>query len=356
VNRVAIEIERRFVVIGDGWRRHVASSQAIRQGYLADGQSATVRVRMSSTGTAALTIKSSGSHLAREEYEYLVPLADAEHLMRLCDDRLIDKLRHHVTVGGLTWEVDVFEGENGGLVIAEVELERSDQDIEKPEWVGLEVTGEARLSNAELCRHPFLRWENAERSAVMGQQQSVPVGLSGHVVATSRSAGHDFSKSREPSVRLLAGLGVEGDTHMGSTVQHRSRARRDPTQPNLRQVHLLQAELLDESRQKGFAVAPGELGENITTRGLDLLALPRGTILRIGGEATVRLTGLRNPCHQIDDFSKGLLAVTLARQSNGALVRKAGVMAVVVTGGEVRPTDAIVAELPTPPHEALEPV
>jgi hypothetical protein len=150
------------------------------------------------------------------------------------------------------------------------------------------------------------------------------------VLAVARSPAHGFSKPVEPRIRLLAGLGVEGDAHLGVTVKHRSRVRRDPTQPNLRQLHLIHSELLEELAAFGFRVAPGQLGENVLTRGLDLLALPRGTRLRLGAQALVEVTGLRNPCHQLDDFQPGLMAATLGRDAEGRLVRKAGVMAVVL--------------------------
>ncbi|GDY33028.1 MOSC domain-containing protein [Gandjariella thermophila] len=174
------------------------------------------------------------------------------------------------------------------------------------------------------------------------------------VTAVSRSAEHTFSKPTEPVIRLLAGLGVEGDAHLGKTVQHRSRVARDPSQPNLRQVHLVHAELHDELRAAGFAVSAGEMGENVTTRGLDLLALSTGTRLRLGETAVVELTGLRNPCVQLDRFQRGLLAAVLDRDEEGNVVRKAGVMGVVLAGGEVRPGDPIHVELPDPPHRRLE--
>lgn len=174
------------------------------------------------------------------------------------------------------------------------------------------------------------------------------------VTAVSRSAAHTFSKAAQPAVRLVAGLGVEGDAHAGVTVKHRSRVARDPSQPNLRQVHLIHCELHDELRAAGFTVEPGDLGENVTTRGLDLLALPAGTRLRLGKAAVVELTGLRNPCVQLDRFQQGLTAAVLDRDAEGELVRKAGVMAVVVAGGEVRPGDGIGIELPAGPHLALE--
>jgi MOSC domain-containing protein YiiM len=176
------------------------------------------------------------------------------------------------------------------------------------------------------------------------------------VVAVSLRAGHHFSKTLSPAIRLLMGLGVDGDAHMGETVKHRSRVRKDPTQPNLRQVHLIHTELFDELHAKGFAVSPGELGENVTTSGIDLVALPTGTRLHLGATAVVELTGLRNPCIQIDQFQKGLMAATLDKDAAGNLIRKAGVMSIVVSGGEVQPGDAIDVELPTAPHRALQPV
>ena len=174
------------------------------------------------------------------------------------------------------------------------------------------------------------------------------------VCAVARSNGHTFGKAVEDRIRLLAGLGVEGDAHHGRTVQHRSRVARDPTQPNLRQVHLIHAELHDELRAQGFEVAPGQMGENVTTRGIDLLGLPTGTLLRLGPSAVVELTGLRNPCVQLDRFQAGLMSAVLDRDGDGRLVRKSGVMAVVVTGGVVRPGDEIGVELPPAPHAPLE--
>ncbi len=180
--------------------------------------------------------------------------------------------------------------------------------------------------------------------------------MSGVVTAVSRSATHTLTKPTRDCIRLLAGLGVEGDAHQGETVKHRSRVRRDPTQPNLRQVHLLHAELHDELRAAGFAVAPGLMGENVTTRGVDLLGLPAGTRLYLGAAAVVEVTGLRNPCVQLNRLRPGLMAATLGRDAHGRLVRKAGVMAVVVSGGEVRPGDVVRVELPPGPPRALEPV
>ncbi|MFI1963383.1 MOSC domain-containing protein [Streptomyces pathocidini] len=177
---------------------------------------------------------------------------------------------------------------------------------------------------------------------------------SGTVAAVSRSARHDFSKPNQDSIRLLAGLGVEGDAHLGVTVQHRSRVAQDPTQPNLRQVHLIHEELFAEVAAAGHEVTPGQLGENVTTRGIDLLALPVGALLRLGGEAVVEVTGLRNPCLQIDAFQSGLLKRVVGRGEDGRLIRKAGVMGVVLAGGEVRPGDPVAVELPAGPHRPLE--
>lgn len=176
------------------------------------------------------------------------------------------------------------------------------------------------------------------------------------VVAVCSAPGHDFSKRVQRSIRLLAGLGVEGDAHLGTTVRHRSRVKKDPTVPNLRQVHLMHSELFDELRAAGFAVGPGDLGENITTRGIALLDLPAGTRLRIGASAVIELTGLRNPCHQIDDFRPGLMSAVLGRDEAGRLVRKSGVMSIVLADGAIEPGDPIAIELPAVPHRALEPV
>ena len=161
------------------------------------------------------------------------------------------------------------------------------------------------------------------------------------VVAVSASPHHTFSKRVALSIRLVAGLGVAGDAHLGETVKHRSRVRKDPTAPNLRQVHLVHEELFAELAARGFAVTPGAIGENVTTRGLDLLALPTGTRLRLGADAVVEVTGLRNPCGQLDDFRPGLMAAVLDRDAEGRLVRKSGVMAIVLAGGDVRAGDAI---------------
>ena len=176
------------------------------------------------------------------------------------------------------------------------------------------------------------------------------------VVAVSRSDTHTFSKLNAEAIELVAGLGVAGDAHQGETVRHRSRVALNPNQPNLRQVHLIHAELFDELRVAGFDIAAGQMGENVTTRGVDLLELPTGTRLRMGDTAVVQVTGLRNPCAQLDGLQPGLMAATLGRDDNGNLVRKAGVMAIVVTGGIVRPGDAIEVTLSPEPRRPLEPV
>jgi MOSC domain-containing protein YiiM len=176
------------------------------------------------------------------------------------------------------------------------------------------------------------------------------------VVAVSVSGEHSFSKPTRERIRLVAGLGVDGDAHAGKTVKHRSRVRRDPGQPNLRQVHLMHSELHDELRERGFEVGPGDIGENVTTRGVDLLGLPAGTRLRLGDEAVVEITGLRNPCVQLDKFQDGLMAAVLDRDADGELVRKSGVMAVVLESGEVQPGDEISVELPAGTPRPLQPV
>ena len=180
--------------------------------------------------------------------------------------------------------------------------------------------------------------------------------MTGIVTAVSLSATHTMSKPNTESIRLLKGLGVEGDAHSGETVKHRSRVARDPTQPNLRQVHLIHSELHDELRDRGFAVGPGQMGENVTTRGIDLLGLPVGTRLLLGADAVVEVTGLRNPCHQLNGIQEGLMAATLDRDSDGKLIRKAGIMGIVLAGGMVRPGDPIAITLPAEPHRALEKV
>ncbi|NIX78123.1 MOSC domain-containing protein [Microvirga terricola] len=176
------------------------------------------------------------------------------------------------------------------------------------------------------------------------------------VTAVSASSEHRFSKHNLAEISLVAGLGVEGDAHAGRTVKHRSRVAKDPTQPNLRQVHLVHAELHDELQAAGFSVSAGDMGENITTRGLDLLGLPTGTRLLIGEGAEIEVTGLRNPCAQIDRFQAGMMAAVLDRDEHGNLVRKAGVMGIILAGGAIRPGDAIRVVLPPEPHHTLQPV
>ncbi|MFE2097227.1 MOSC domain-containing protein [Streptomyces sp. PTD9-10] len=178
--------------------------------------------------------------------------------------------------------------------------------------------------------------------------------MGGTVTAVSSNGEYSFTKPNRESITLLAGLGVEGDVHAGVTVKHRFRIAQDPTQPNLRQVHLIHEELFEEVAGNGFRVAAGELGENITTRGIDLLGLPTGALLRIGDDAVVEVTGLRNPCAQIDTFQKGLLKEVVGRGGDGRVVYKSGVMGVVKAGGVVRPGDAISVELPDSPHRPLE--
>jgi MOSC domain-containing protein YiiM len=180
--------------------------------------------------------------------------------------------------------------------------------------------------------------------------------VAGIVTAVSRSASHTMAKPNRQSIRLLRGLGVEGDAHLGETVKHRSRLRRDPSQPNLRQLHLIHEELHEELRRAGFTVFPGQMGENVTTRGVDLLGLPVGTCLHLGDTAVVEVTGLRNPCVQLDRLQPGLMAATLARDQQGGLVWKTGVMSIVLADGEIRPGDPIRVELPPEPHGPLEPV
>jgi MOSC domain-containing protein YiiM len=180
--------------------------------------------------------------------------------------------------------------------------------------------------------------------------------MGGRVTAVHRGGTHTVSKPGQEWIRLLAGLGVEGDAHMGTTVKHRSRVARDPTTPNLRQVHLIHAELLDELALGGFDVAPGRMGENVTTRGVDLLGLPTGTRLHLGATAVVEVTGLRNPCMQLDGIQKGLMKAVLDRAPDGGLIRKAGILSIVLAGGELRAGDPIALELPAGPHRVLEPV
>jgi hypothetical protein len=192
------------------------------------------------------------------------------------------------------------------------------------------------------------------RTAPQDEDGDAERRMSAIVTAVSRSAAHTFSKPNTACIRLLAGLGVEGDAHLGITVKHRTLVRRDPSQPNLRQVHLIHAELHEELRAAGFLVEAGQIGENITTRGLDLLGLPAGTRLHLGEAAVVEVTGLRNPCGQLDRFQAGLTAALLGRDQNGRVIRKAGIMGIVLAGGDVRPHDAIGVELPPTPYRPLD--
>jgi MOSC domain-containing protein YiiM len=178
----------------------------------------------------------------------------------------------------------------------------------------------------------------------------------GRVVAVCLGRSHRFSKTASLGIRLLKGLGVEGDAHLGRQIKHVYDARRDPTRPNLRQVHLIHAELFDELHAKAFVVRPGDLGENVTTSGIDLLNLPLGARLRLGADAVLEVTGLRTPCIQIDRFQNGLMAAMLDRDADGRLIRKTGVMSIVIEGGDVRPGDAIAVEWPDKPYVPLEPV
>lgn len=180
--------------------------------------------------------------------------------------------------------------------------------------------------------------------------------MTARVIAVSHSPTHDFSKTVLDSIRLQEGLGVEGDSHAGQTVQHLSRIARTPDAPNLRQVHLIHSELHDELRAQGFQIEPGQMGENITTLAINLLGLPTGTRLRLGKMACIEITGLRNPCKQLNTFQDGLMKATLEKTADGTLIRKAGVMAVVVTAGDVRAGDEIQIDLPAQPHSPLQPV
>jgi MOSC domain-containing protein YiiM len=176
----------------------------------------------------------------------------------------------------------------------------------------------------------------------------------GIVLAVSLSSTHTFSKMNQESITLLTGLGVKGDAHLGKSVQHRSRVAADPSQPNLRQVHLIHSELHDELQFDGFNVSAGQMGENITTRAIDLLRLPTGTRLHLGAMAIVEVTGLRNPCTQLDGFQPGLMSAVLGRDENGNVIRKAGIMGIIVAGGEVKPGDPINVVLPAEPFRPLE--
>lgn len=174
------------------------------------------------------------------------------------------------------------------------------------------------------------------------------------ILTVSKKSNHSFHKTLCDEITLLAGLGVEGDAHMGKTVKHWSRVALDPTQPNLRQVHFIQNELFTELKQQGFTVKAGDLGENITTQDIDLLALPKNTLLHIGDHAIIKVTGLRNPCAQIDQFQKGLLKAVLGFNLDGSIIRKAGIMGIIISGGLAKAGDKINITRPPKPYEKLD--
>jgi MOSC domain len=182
-----------------------------------------------------------------------------------------------------------------------------------------------------------------------GDEASVRAGV---VAAVSCDTGHNFTKPNVESIELIAGLGVKGDAHLGETVQHLVRVREDPTRPNMRQVHLIHGELHDELNRQGFRIGPGDIGENITTRGIDLLSLPRGTRLHVGSDAVVEVTGLRTPCKQIERYQPGLLAA-VSQDASGNVFFKSGIMGIVLNGGVVKAGDAIRVDLPPEPHQKL---
>ncbi|WP_241972862.1 MOSC domain-containing protein [Cryobacterium cryoconiti] len=187
----------------------------------------------------------------------------------------------------------------------------------------------------------------------MKQDAMGPVTVTATVESVSRDDRHRFSKATVPGIRLIAGFGVEGDAHAGTTTQHRYLVRTDPTRPNLTQVHFLAAELFDELQGAGFEVSAGELGENVTTRGLDLFSLPRGARLRLGADAVVEITGMRNPCSKINGLQKGLMKRLITTDASGQVIRKAGIMGVVIVGGTVSPGDGIVVDVPSGEQVAL---
>lgn len=176
------------------------------------------------------------------------------------------------------------------------------------------------------------------------------------IIGLACDSEHRFSKRPCATLRLIAGLGVEGDAHVGVLVQHLSRMAKQPTAPNLRQVHLIHAELFDELAVAGFSVGPAQLGENVTTRAFDLLGLSQGTRLKLGAEAVIEITGLRNPCHQINGLAPGLMQAVLDYAADGSLIRKSGVMAVVITGGLVAVGDGIQLQSVPLGHIQLTPV
>jgi adenylate cyclase len=159
---MGIEIERKFLVVGDDWRQ--APAVAYAQGYLNRDKQRTVRVRIVQD-RAWLTVKGASARATRAEFEYAIPLADAEQLLALCDGPLVRKLRRVVAYAGATWEVDEFQGDNAGLVVAEIELGSEDEAFEPPPWLGAEVTHDARYFNSNLAATPFSTWPEARPPA-----------------------------------------------------------------------------------------------------------------------------------------------------------------------------------------------
>jgi MOSC domain-containing protein YiiM len=172
------------------------------------------------------------------------------------------------------------------------------------------------------------------------------------VVAVHRKEEYGVFKEIQESVHLVKGFGVQGDAHMGTLVQHRYNKKQNPNQPNLRQVHLIQAELFDDLKELGLIVKPGEMGENITTRNIDIINLPLDTKLHLGDSAILQLTGLREPCGQLNTVQKGLKNAVLDESGKS----RVGVMSVVLRGGAVKADDLIRVELPSEPHQDLQPV
>lgn len=235
-----------------------------------------------------------------------------------------------------------------------------------PEWAAAEGEGDRSLAYWQRVHREFFQ-QDAEHLS-RGFSEEAPLLLErfrcvhwegaqpdqlGEVAAVARSAEHSFSKTCLEQIDCVAGEGVVGDAHRGQTVKHRSRVKQDPHQPNLRQVHLIHEELLRELQQQGFEVAPGALGENITTRGVDILNWPQGTRVHLG-EVVLQITGLRNPCAQLNDFQAGLLEQVLERDATGRTIRKSGVMSVVLKGGRIQTGDSLQAYLPPEPHRSLE--
>jgi MOSC domain-containing protein YiiM len=179
--------------------------------------------------------------------------------------------------------------------------------------------------------------------------------MHGTVVSVNSSPTGGIGKDPQPQITLVANHGVEGDFHAGANVRHRSRAASTPEAPNLRQVHLIHSELFDEVAALGIDVKPGQMGENITTRGLSILDLTVGTRLHVGESAVIEITGLRNPCKQLNDIDKRLLGEVARKLEDGTIMRKAGIMGIVLEGGVIRPGDAIRAEV-AEGAKRLEPV